>query len=320
LAALGIGPGDEVITTSMTFCSTVHVIGQVGACPKLVDVEPDTLNLDPKLVEKAITEKTRAIMPVHLYGHPCDMDALRDIADKHHLFILEDAAHALPAFYKNRKIGTIGDLAAYSFYATKNLTTGEGGMLAGSAELIKKARLWSLHGMSGDAYRRYNQGGSWKYDVIVPGYKCNMSDILAAIGLQQLRKLDQFQQRRRKMVSAYRDGLSDCNSVQLPVERKEVVSAWNLFAIRLRLESLSIDRDRFIEELKLRNIGASVHFIPIHLHPYYRDKYCFKPDDFKIAYTEYQRIVTLPLNLRVTEEDAGDVVNAVKEICLEFKR
>lgn len=320
LAAMGISQGHEVVTTTMTFCSTVHVIEQAGARPVLVDVEEDTLNMDPLRVEKAITPRTRAIVPVHLYGHPCDMGALRDLAGRHNLLILEDAAHALPAFYKGAMIGGSESVAAFSFYATKNLTTGEGGMLTGSAQLIKQARLWSLHGMSGDAYRRYNQNGSWGYDVLVPGFKCNMSDIQAAIGLRQLQKLDGFQERRRRIVNRYRKTLQQCAEVRLPTERADVVSAWNLFPIRLELEALSIDRNQFIEELKRRNIGASVHFIPIHLHPYYRDKYGFKTEDFSIAYREFLRIVTLPLSARMNESDADDVAEAVQEICREYHR
>ncbi len=320
LAAMGIGSGDEVITTTMTFCSTVHVIEQVGARPVLVDVEPDTLNVDPRRVEEAVSSRTRAILPVHLYGHPCDMDALDDIAGRHGLAILEDAAHALPASYKNRRIGSGGTTAAFSFYATKNLTTGEGGMLTGDPELVRKARLWSLHGLSGDAYNRYNRGGSWAYEVLVPGFKCNMSDIQAAIGLQQLRKLDRFQAHRRRVVERYRVLLSGCDAVQLPTERPDVVSGWNLFPLRLNLGLLSIDRDGFIGELKKRNIGSSVHFIPVHVHPYYRDKYGFGPEDFPIAYEEYLRIVTVPLSARIQEEDVADVAGAVREICAEFRR
>ena len=320
LAAMGIGSGDEVNTTTMTFCSTVHVIEQVGARPVLVDVEPDTLNVDPRRVAEAVSSRTRAILPVHLYGHPCDMDALDDIAVRHGLAILEDAAHALPASYKNRRIGSGATAAAFSFYATKNLTTGEGGMLTGDPELVRKARLGSLHGLSGDAYNRYNRGGSWAYEVLVPGFKCNMSDIQAAIGLQQLRKLDRFQAHRRRIVERYRALLSGCDAVQLPTERPDVVSGWNLFPLRLNLGLLSIDRDGFIGELKKRNIGSRVHFIPVHVHPYYRDKYGFGPRDFPIAYDEYLRIVTVPLSARIQEEDVADVAGAVREICAEFRR
>ncbi len=320
LVALGIGEGDEVITTPMTFCSTVHVIEHLGARPVLVDVEPDTLNIDPERVTQAITSRTRAILPVHLYGHPCEMDALLNIADDHGLSILEDAAHALPATYKGRRVGTLGDLTAFSFYATKNLTTAEGGMLTGSSELIDEARIWSLHGMSRDAWKRYSAKGSWYYEVIKPGFKCNMTDIQASIGLHQLRKLPAFQARRREIVARYDEAFADIDALQRPIERAEVESAWHLYVIRLNLDRLTIDRAQFIEELKARKIGTSVHFIPIHLHPYYRDKYDYQPEDFPVAYQEYQRIISLPLNLQMSDQDVEDVIEAVKVVVATHRR
>ena len=332
LAALGISPGDKVITTPLTFCSTVHVIEHLGAQPVLVDVESDTLNIDPEQVVRAITPRTRAVMPVHLYGHPCEMDALLDIARHHNLHVLEDAAHALPAKYKGRLIGSsplsrtlgegagVGHLTAFSFYATKNLTTAEGGMLTGDPEIIEQARIWSLHGMSRDAYKRYSAEGSWYYEVILPGFKCNMTDIQAAIGLHQLRKLPQFQARRREIVRRYGEAFSRVEELQTPAERPEVESAWHLYALRLNLERLTIDRAQFIQELKARNIGTSVHFIPIHLHPYYRDKYGYKPKDFPVAYGNYQRLISLPLNLRMSDQDVDDVIEAVLDVVNTYCR
>ncbi len=320
LATLGIGPGDEVITTPMTFCSTVHVIEHMGARPVLVDVDPDTLNIDPDAVLRAVTPRTRAIMPVHLYGHPCDMDTLLDIAAKHGLDIVEDAAHALPAKYKGRAIGGIGTFTAFSFYATKNLTTAEGGMLTGSPELIEKARLWSLHGMSRDAYKRYSAEGSWYYEVVRPGFKCNMTDIQASLGLQQLKKLSAFQARRREIVTAYNEAFAKIAALEIPVERTEVESALHLYVIRLNLSRLAIDRAKFIEELKVRGIGTSVHFIPIHLHPYYRDKYGYKPEDFPVAYENFKRIVTLPLYPRLSDRDVERVIEAVTDVVAAYGR
>ena len=329
LAALGIGLGDQVITTPLTFCSTVHVIEHLGAQPVLVDVEPDTLNIDPEQVARAVTPRTRAVMPVHLYGHPCEMDALLDIAEQHDLDIVEDAAHALPAKYKGRLIGQgptsdptfhVSRFTCFSFYATKNLTTAEGGMLTGAPDIIEQARVWSLHGMSHDAYKRYSAEGSWYYEVILPGFKCNMTDIQAAIGLHQLRKLPQFQARRREIVHRYNEAFSQFEELQTPIERPEVEHAWHLYVLRLNLDMLTIDRARFIEELKARNIGTSVHFIPIHLHPYYRDKYGYKPDDFPVAYREYQRIISLPLYPRMTDRDVEDVIEAVADIVKQHRR
>ena len=328
LLALGIGPGDEVITTSMTFCASVNVIEHVRASAILVDVEPDTLNIDPAKVEAAITPRTKAIMPVHLYGHPCDMDALLDIARRHNLAVIEDAAHALPAKYRGRTIGSLPpspcasviQLTAFSFYATKNLTTAEGGMLTGAAETLDKARIWSLHGMSRDAWKRYSAEGSWYYEVVLPGFKYNMTDIQAALGLQQLKKLARFQRRRREIVRRYNEAFSRYEELQTPTERPEAESAWHLYALRLNLDRLTIDRARFIEELKARNIGPSVHFIPIHLHPYYYDKYGCKPQDFPVAYENYLRLVSLPLNLRMSDQDVEDVVEAVTDVVDTYRR
>jgi dTDP-4-amino-4,6-dideoxygalactose transaminase len=320
LAAMGVAAGDEVVTTTNTFCSTVHVIEHLGARPVLVDVEPDTLNLDPRAVERAITPRTKAILPVHVYGHPCDMDAILAIAGGRHLKVLEDAAHAFPASWRGKRIGTLGDATAFSFYATKNLTTAEGGMLTGDPDLIERARLWSLHGMNRDAYKRYTAEGSWFYEVVLPGYKCNMTDIQASLGLQQLRKIPAFQARRRQVVARYREAFASMEALQLPVERPDIEHAWHLFVIRLRRGVLSIDRGRFIEELRKRNIGASVHFIPIHVHPYYRDKYGFRPTDFPVALANYERMLSLPLNPRLSDGDVDDVIEAVQDVVATHRR
>jgi len=320
LVALGIGPGDEVITTPMTFCSSVNVIEHVGARPVLADIEPDTLAIDPVRVAEVITSRTRAIMPVHYAGHPVDLAPLLALARAHNLYIIEDAAHALPATYQGQHIGTIGDLTAFSFYATKNLTTAEGGMLTGAPELIDRARVLSLHGMSRDAWKRYDANGSWYYEVVAPGFKYNMTDIQAAIGLVQLQRLETMQRRRREIVAQYSAAFGQLDALQTPTERLESESAWHLYVLRLNLDTLTIDRARFIEELRARNIGTSVHFIPIHLHPFYRDKYGFAPDDFPIAYREYQRLISLPLHPGLSDEDVADVINAVTDITERFRR
>ena len=319
LVTLGIGPGDAVITTPMTFCSSVNVIEHVGATPVLTDIEPETLTLDPKQVGEAVTSRTKAIMPVHYSGHPVDMDPLLELAEVHNLHIIEDAAHALPATYKDRTIGSIGQFTALSFYATKNLTTAEGGMLTASPEHTEKARGLGLHGMSHDAWQRYDSEGSWYYEVIAPGFKYNMTDIQAALGLVQLSRLGQMQERRREVVRQYNTAFSQIDALQIPVERTDVQHAWHLYVLRLNLAKLSIDRAQFIEELKARNIGTSVHFIPIHLHPHYRDKYGWKPKDFPVAYEEYQRVVSLPLHPGLTDEDVQDVIKAVTEVVEQYR-
>jgi dTDP-4-amino-4,6-dideoxygalactose transaminase len=260
------------------------------------------------------------IMPVHFAGNPCDMPAIDAIAQDYGLSIVEDAAHALPSVAAGRVIGDpaapagITRATAFSFYATKNLTTGEGGMLTGPPEFMEEARLWSLHGMSRDAWNRYGKGGSWYYEVVRPGFKCNMTDIQASLGLHQLQKLDTFDKRRRALVEQYHEGLGDVPEIQLPDESHGSKSAWHLFPIRLHLDRLSVDRTSFIEELAAMNIGASVHFIPVHVHPYYRDKYSYRPDDFPVAWNEYQRVVSLPLSLRLSDTDVRDVVGAVRTI------
>jgi len=326
LAALGIGPGDAVITTPMTFVSTVHVIEQVGAQPVLADVERDTLNLDPARVAEKIEAaqkqglRVKAIMPVHLYGHPCDQKRLMDLAHEHDLAIIEDAAHALPARYDGRVIGSANGansvrvLTCFSFYATKNLATGEGGMLTGPPDLIDEARIWSLHGMSRDAWNRYGEKGSWYYEVIRPGFKYNLTDMQAAMGLQQLRKLKGFHERRAEIAAEYNRSFAKFDELSCPVTRPEVEHAWHLYVLRLNLEQLRITRSEFIEQLKERRIGASVHFIPVHLHPYYRDKYEFQPEDFPVTFSEFQRIISLPLNPRLTDQDVRDVIEAVGDI------
>lgn len=320
LVALGVGPGDEIITTPMTFAASVNVIEHVGARPVLVDVEPDTLNIDPRQVEAAITSRTKGILPVHYAGHPVDLDAIWEIARSKGLFVLEDAAHALPAKYKGRLIGSGENPVAFSFYATKNLTTGEGGMLTGTPEFLEKARVIALHGMSRDAWKRYQKGGSWYYEVVLPGFKYNMTDIQAAMGLWQLKKLGAMQSRRQEIVRAYNAAFAQVEVLELPTTRPEVEHAWHLYVLRLRPEALKIGRDQFIEELKARNIGASVHFIPIHLHPYYRQKYGYRPQDFPVAYSNYQRILSLPLSPRLTDQDVADVVEAVMDIIQKFVR
>lgn len=320
LVALGVGPGDEVITTPITFAASVNVIEHVGAQPVLMDVEPDTLNIDSAKIEAAITRKTRAIIPVHFTGHPVDMEPILQIADKRHLAVLEDAAHALPAKYKGQYIGSGNNPVAFSFYATKNLTTAEGGMLTGTPEFLEKARVISLHGMSRDAWKRYDKGGSWFYEVVLPGFKYNMTDIQAAIGLVQLQRLQGFQNRRRQIVQKYNQAFSAIEALQVPVERMHVQHAWHLYVLRLNLEFLNIGRDEFIEELKQRNIGTSVHFIPVHMHPYYRDKYGYKPADFPVAFQNYQRIISLPLHPRLEDSDVEHVIEAVLDVVRQHRR
>ncbi len=365
LASLDIGPGDAVITTPMTFCSTVHVIEQVGARPILVDVEPDTLNIDPRRIEDTLKSEIRnpkseikAVLPVHLYGHPCEMEQIWDLARRNGWAIIEDAAHALPAWYKGRLIGSsfipssparypqfsadiahsafppplpspsrgegregvIPNLVCFSFYATKNLTTGEGGMLIGPPTILEKARLLSLHGMNRDAWKRYSAEGSWYYEVVAAGFKYNLTDIAAALGLHQLRRLSLLYARRGQIAGRYHEAFSKLEELEVPVARTEVEHAWHLYILRLNLERLKVSRNQFIEELRARNIGTSVHFIPAHIHPYYRNRYGFKPNDFPVAYQEYQRMLSLPLYPKMNDQDVEDTIEAILQVVRKFRK
>ena len=320
LVTLGIGPGDEVITTPLTFTASVNVIEHVGARPILADVEADTLNIAPVTVAAAISPRTKAILPVHFAGHPVDLDPLRDLAREHRLSVIEDAAHAMPAKYNGRLVGSGSNPVAFSFYATKNLTTAEGGMLTAEPGFLERARVLSLHGMSRDAWKRYDKGGSWRYEVVAPGFKYNMTDMQAALGLWQLRKLSAFQARRREVVRQYAAAFRNEEALELPAERANVEHAWHLYVLRLRPGVLRIGRDAFIEELTVRNIGTSVHFIPIHLHPYYRDKYAYLPADFPVTLQNYERMLSLPLNPRLSDTDVADVIDAVRDVVRTHRR
>jgi len=320
LDALGIGPGDEVITSVYTFTSTAAVILHLGATPVFADVLPGALTIDPAQVAARITPRTRAIVPVHVAGAPCDMDALLSLASRHGLKVVEDAAHALPTAYGGRRVGTIGDLTAFSFYAVKTITTGEGGMVTtASPELAERIRTRRLHGLSRDAWKRYSAEGSWYYEVTYPGYKCNMSDLNAALGLQQLRKADRFHALRAAHAARYRDGLADLPEVDLPEADPSITHAWHLYVVRLRLERLKIGRDAFIRLLRDENIGTSVHFIPLHLQPCYRERFGYRPGDFPNALDTFRRVVSLPLYPRMSEADVEDVIGAVRRIVERYR-
>ncbi len=307
-----VGPGDEVVVPTMTFCATANVVEHVGARTILVDVDPVTLNVDPQRFADAITDRTRAVMVVHYAGHPAPMTEIRDIADRHGIVVIEDAAHALPASYQGTRVGSGAGLTAFSFYATKNLTTGEGGMLVGAEHLIDKARVMSLHGMSGDAWRRYGKKGRWFYEVVSPGFKYNMTDIQAAMGAVQLKRLAGFQERRRALVARYRKLLGSLPLV-LPTEKTGVESAWHLFAVRVNAAEASVDRNALIEALTEMNIGTSVHFIPVHKHPYYRDRYGYTDAHFPVASRAFEELLSLPLHPGLSDGDQDDVCDALVE-------
>lgn len=320
LIACGVGRGDEVITTPMTFASTANVIEHVGATPVFVDVETSTMNIDPKKIEEKITKKTKAIIPVHMAGRPCDMDAIIAIAKKHKLRVIEDAAHAFGAEYKGKKIGNIGDLTAFSFYVTKNLVTGEGGMVTTNnqkyADLIK---IYSLHGLSSDAWKRYSDEGFKHYLVQVPGYKYNMMDLQAAIGIHQFARFEENQKRRAEVWEIYNRALKDL-PLQLPAPSgKGTKHAYHLYTILVNLEKLKVDREVIQEALHAENIGIGVHFIAIHLHPFYKNKYRYKRGDFPNAEYISDRTISLPFSAKLSDSDVNDVTKSVRKVLLYYK-
>lgn len=320
LAAIGVGPGDEVITSPLTFCSTANVVVHLGATPVFADIRED-YNIDPAEIERRITPRTKAIIPVHFGGQPCRMDEILALARAHGLRVVEDAAHAIGATYRDRMVGTIGDVTAFSFYPTKNMTTGEGGMVTTEDdELAERMRLLSLHGISKDAWKRYTSEGSWYYEVIYAGYKYNMTDIQAALGLHQLAKLNRFLDLRASMVARYEQAFRDIPEIRGPVVGDDVCPAWHLYAIQLELERLTINRAEFVEALRAQNIGSSIHFIPVHLHPYYRDRYGYKPGDYPHAEHTYERIISLPLFPAMRAQDLEDVIAAVTWIVQTHRR
>lgn len=314
LVALGIGPGDEVIVPTMTFAATANVVEHVGARPVFVDVESDTLCIDPAKVEAAITPRTKAIMPVHYAGHPADLDPIVALAHAHGLEIVEDAAHAVPTRYKGVMVGSRQNFASFSFYATKNLTTAEGGALTGKPDLLAAARVIGLHGMSADGWKRFDKSGSWEYDIALPGFKYNMTDLQAAIGMHQLPRLEGFHARRREVAHRYNEAFGSDECFQTPTERSDCESAWHLYVLRLRPNALGISRNDFIHELKDRNIGSSVHYRPLHMMSYYAEKYGYLPSDFPVSKDAFERMVSLPLHPRLTDADVDDVIGAVYDI------
>jgi dTDP-4-amino-4,6-dideoxygalactose transaminase len=321
LEAIGLGAGDEVITTPYTFAATAEVVRYFDAHPVFVDIERDTFNLRPDLLELAVTRRTKAIIPVHIAGLAADLDGVHEIAARTAVPVLEDAAHAFPARYKGRMIGGLSTITCFSFYATKTITTGEGGMICtDDIRLADRCRMMSLHGISRDAWKRYTVEGSWYYEVNEPGYKYNLTDIAAGIGLAQLTRADAMLRRRREIAQQFSRAFAAEPALQVPADREDRQHAWHLYMLRLNSDCLSIDRARFIEELRARNIGASVHFIPLHIQPYYRQKYGYAPSDFPTAYSEYLREVSLPVFSKMTDQDVADVIEAVRDILRIYSR
>jgi len=363
LEAVGVRAGDFVITTPYTFAATAEVIRYFDATPVFVDVEADTFNIDPQSLVETIDDlkrcvsgggvptrvsvaramghvsrrqtaahaddacggAIRAVIPVHIAGHPCDMEAVTAIASSYGLSLVEDCAHACSASSKGRPVGSappggVPWAACFSFYATKTLATGEGGMITTDSERwADRFRMMSLHGISKDAWKRYTAQGSWRYEILAPGYKYNMTDLAAALGLAQLRKVESMRQRREEIAVRYNDAFGGEPALHVPHVQQGVQHAWHLYMLRLNVDCLTIDRDAFIVELKKRQIGTSVHFIPLHLHPYYEATYGYMPTDFPVAYREFTREISLPIYSAMTDADVQDVIDAVLDVVMQFR-
>ncbi len=315
-----VGPGDEVITSPITFASTANVIEHVGARPVFVDVLPDTLNMDPAGVASAVTPKTRAIIAVHFAGHPCDLDAIREIAAQHGIPVIEDAAHAVESVYRGRKIGSISALTCFSFYATKNITTGEGGMITTNDDgLAERIRVLSLHGISVDAWKRYRPGEYKHWDIVEAGYKYNMFDIQACLGIHQLSKIDRFRQLRREWTAMYDQAFEAIPEIITLKRHVDVESAYHLYVVRFATECLNASRDQIMQLLQERGVGIGIHFRPVHLHPYYGHKYCYQPGSFPIAEYVGERIISLPIFPAMTDQEVQYVIQEVRDLVLSLR-
>ena len=321
LEAYGIKPGDEVIVPTMTFPATAEIVCYLGAKPIIVDVDYDTLNISLEEIEKAISSKTRAIIPVHYGGQPCDMDEILEIAGKHNLKVMEDAAHALPATYKGRRVGTISDVTCFSFYATKTLSTGEGGMICtNDEEIAERCTIMRLHGINRDAWKRYVDSGSWYYEVVAPGFKYNFTDLQASLGLPQLKKVDLMWQSRKNIAVRYTNALKDLDVIELHKVKEDRESSWHLYPIRLKLEYLKINRAQVIDELRKMNIGVGVHFMPVHQHIYYNQTFNLDNKDFPVASAVFPRLISLPIYPGMKDEHVDRVINVLTDLLRKYQK
>ena len=313
--------GDEVITTPMTFPATANVILLQRLKPVFADIEPGALTIDPRKIEAKITPRTRAIIPVHFAGHPCDMTPIQELADRHKLVIIEDAAHALESRYKGKKIGNLGHATAFSFYANKNITTGEGGMLVTNDDaLAETLRIMRLQGISRDAWKRYGKSGFSHWEQTLVGHKCNMSDLNASIGLHQIKKVERFMTLRKKYVSMYDRAFADVAELETPVVRDYATHAHHIYVVSLRLECLTIDRDGFLDAIQSAGIGVALHYVALHLQPYYVKNFNTKPQDFPIASNYSERVISLPLYPKMSSADVERVIGTVKDLIKKFRR
>jgi perosamine synthetase len=320
LKAVGIAEGDEVILPTMTFAACGEVILSLNARPVLVDCKKDSFHIDPAEIARSITPRTRAVLAVHYAGWPCDMGAILEIARICQLKVIDDAAHALPARWDGKMIGTVGDITCFSFYATKTLTTGEGGMATtNNQDYAERMRILSLHGISRDAWKRYTAEGSWRYEILEAGFKYNLTDLAAALGLAQIAKCDAMRDRRAEIAARYDRGLAAFDWIRRPEFASDSGHAWHLYAIRINSSLLRIDRDRVIQELKNQSIGTSVHFIPLHLHPLYQ-RMGYHEGQFPNAEEQFSGAISLPIYPGMTGDDADRVIEALHEIHRAYRR
>lgn len=321
LEAIGVGVDDEVIVPTITFAASAEVVRYLGARPILVDVDAGDHNIDPGNIEKVITARTKAIIPVHFGGQSCKMDSILEIARARNLKVIEDAAHAFPCSYRGRPVGSIGDITCFSFYATKTITTGEGGMaVTDNVDWADRMRVMSLHGISRDAWKRYTAEGSWYYEILAPGFKYNMTDISAAMGLAQLLRAEEMLAKRRAIAGIYDEAFRSLDALELLDVQAESEHARHLYVIKLRDGVLKIDRNQFIEELKQLGVGTSVHFIPLHMHPYYRDTFGYHPKDLPVAYDVYGRCISLPIYSSMDKNHVVRVIESVLHIAAMSRR
>jgi perosamine synthetase len=320
LAAIGLEEGDEVIVPTMTFASSGEVVLYFKARPVLVDCQPGSFHAGPEQIASAITPRTKAIIPVHYAGYPCEMDAILSLARQHGIKVIEDAAHALPTRYHDRMVGTLGDITCFSFYATKTLTTGEGGMATTeNPELAERMRILSLHGISKDAWKRYTAEGTWFYDILETGYKYNLTDVQAALGLAQLAKCDSMRERRAAIASRYTEAFGRSEAYTTPPSPEHTQHAWHLYVLQVKPDVLRIDRNRVIDELKKRGIGTSVHFIPLHLHSLYQQQLGYRTGQFPNAEERFEGSISLPIYPGLTEQDTERVIEALRGIAHEYR-
>jgi UDP-4-amino-4,6-dideoxy-N-acetyl-beta-L-altrosamine transaminase len=317
--AAGIGPGDEVITTPMTFAASANCVLYQGGKPVFADVQPDTLNINPLEIEKKITPRTKAIIPVDYTGQPCDLEEIKGIAQKHGLIMIEDAAHALGATYRGQRVGSLSDMTIFSFHPVKLITTGEGGaVVTDDFALAQRLRIFRNHGITTEARER-EEAGDWFYEMVYLGYNYRLTDIQCALGLSQMNKLDSWLARRQEIARRYDEAFAELPEIMTPVVKDDRSPAWHLYVIRLNLERLWVRRAEVFAALRAENIGVNVHYIPVHLHPYYRKRFGYKRGDYPVAESAYEQLISLPIFPKMTDNDVSDVINAVTKVVRHYR-